>query len=305
MDQGRKARGKGRTKFLAWCVHLYTALGLVAAAGMAVLLAQPEPTPDAFRCAFVLMAAATLIDATDGTLARAIHIKEVLPGFDGRRLDDIVDFLTYTSLPLFLIWRAGIVTGPPAWVLLLPLLASAYGFSQLSAKTDDGYFLGFPSYWNLVAFYLYVLQPLPEWLSLTLIVGLALLTFVPLRYLYPSQRGSLLNNATTLLGAAWAALVIWLICRLPSGQKFGDADTRWWALVSLFFPVYYMVASWAVSWLAWRGPAPAEQVKKRQARALRVLAGGSGKLARKIYSSYSSRFSRRKRRRGGPDGGSS
>jgi phosphatidylcholine synthase len=303
MDPGRRTKDRGRTTFLAWCVHFYTALGLVAAAGMAVLLAQPEPSANAFRWAFVLMAVATLIDATDGTLARAIHIKEVLPGFDGRRLDDIVDFLTYTCLPLFLIWRAGILTGPPAWLLLLPLLASAYGFSQVSAKTDDGYFLGFPSYWNLVAFYLYVLQPLPQWLSLAIIVGLALLTFVPLRYLYPSQRGSLLNNATTLLGAVWAALMIWILCRLPAGQKFGDRSTRAWAMVSLFFPVYYMVASWTVSWRVRprRVPAAGEEVRKR--RALRVLAGGSGKLARKLYTSYSSRFKRRKRRRGGSDGG--
>ena len=111
--------------------------------------------------AFVLMLVATLIDATDGTLARAIRVKEVLPGFDGRRLDDIIDFLTYTFLPLLLIWRAELLpAGREAW-LLLPLLASAYGFCQVSAKTDDGYFLGFPSYWNLVAFYLYALQPLP------------------------------------------------------------------------------------------------------------------------------------------------
>ena len=44
-----------------------------------------------------------------------------------------------------------------AW-LLVPLLASAYGFCQVEAKTDDHYFLGFPSYWNIVAFYLYVLR---------------------------------------------------------------------------------------------------------------------------------------------------
>ena len=150
------------TRFLAWCVHFYTALGLVAAAGMAVLLSDPNPSVDAFRWSFVLMLVATLIDATDGTLARAIKIKEVLPGFDGRRLDDIVDFLTYTALPLFLIWRTHLLPDGTEAVLLLPLLASAYGFCQVAAKTDDGYFLGFPSYWNLVAFYLYVLQ-MPKW----------------------------------------------------------------------------------------------------------------------------------------------
>ena len=103
------------------------------------------------------MAAATIVDSTDGTLARKVRIKEVVPSFDGRRLDDIVDFLNYTFLPLLLIWRAGILpAGYEAW-LFLPLLASVYGFCQVQAKTDDGYFLGFPSLWNLVALYLYVL----------------------------------------------------------------------------------------------------------------------------------------------------
>src|SRR5262245_37041622 len=111
-------------RFAAWCVHLYTALGLVAAAGIAVLLAEANPSTDAFRWSFVLMLIATLIDATDGTLARAIKIKDVLPQFDGRRLDDIVDFLTYTVMPLFLIWRAPqLLPAGTEWCLLLPLLA--------------------------------------------------------------------------------------------------------------------------------------------------------------------------------------
>src|SRR5205085_5710370 len=83
---------------LAWCVHLYTALGLVAAAAIAALIVQGGA--DAFRWAFVLMLVATAIDATDGTLARRIRITEVLPGFDGRRLDDLIDFLNYSFLPL-------------------------------------------------------------------------------------------------------------------------------------------------------------------------------------------------------------
>jgi phosphatidylcholine synthase len=239
-------------ELLAWGVHFYTALGLVAAAGIAVLVVQG--TPDAYRWAFVLMLVATVIDATDGTLARRVRVKEVLPGFDGRRLDDLVDFLTYTSLPLFLIWRAKLLPeGQEAW-LLLPLVASAYGFSQVSAKTEDGYFLGFPSYWNLVAFYLYALQP-PRWLALGAVLGFALLTFVPSRYLYPSQRGPL-NRITNLLGAAWAGLLVWILCRWPADAgRAADDPTRALVLISLFFPGYYLIASWVISvtyWLAHR-----------------------------------------------------
>src|SRR5437773_3373091 len=195
-------------RLAAWLVHSYTAAGLVAAAGMAVLIVRGGD--DSFRWAFALMVAATAIDATDGWLARKARVKEVLPEFDGRTLDDLTDFQTYTSMPLFLIWRAQILPGALAWVLLLPLLASAYGFSRANAKTADGYFLGFPSYWNFVAFYLYVLKPSP-WLSLAVILTLSLLTFVPSRYLYPSQRGRL-NKMTYVLGVLWTLFPIWILC---------------------------------------------------------------------------------------------
>ena len=61
------------TRLLAWCVHFYTALGLLAASGIAVLIVKGGA--DAFRWAFVLMLAAVLIDATDGALARWIRVK--------------------------------------------------------------------------------------------------------------------------------------------------------------------------------------------------------------------------------------
>jgi phosphatidylcholine synthase len=269
----RPARpGSGRRRqvrqFLAWCVHFYTALGLVAAAGIAFAIVQG--TPASYRLAFFLMLIATVIDATDGTLARLVRVKEVLPGFDGRRLDDLIDFQTYTSLPLLLIWRAGLIAPEHAWCLVVPLLASAYGFCQTSAKTDDGYFLGFPSYWNLVAFYLYVLGP-PEWLSLSLLFGLAFLTFVPARYLYPTQRGRL-NQFSNLLGAVWAGLLAWILVRLPEdvfpGQA-GDGFTRGLALVSLFYPIFYMSVSWLITWHYWqlrrarrrRGQGPVEEIR--------------------------------------------
>jgi phosphatidylcholine synthase len=114
----------------------------------------------------------------------------------------------------------------------LPLLASAYGFSRVNAKTEDGYFLGFPSYWNVVAFYLYVLRP-PAWVVLALVIGLSVLTFVPSRYIYPSQRAPF-NRLTTLLCAIWGVLLLLILAR-PL------------ILVSLGFPVYYMLMSWALA----------------------------------------------------------
>jgi len=219
----------------AWEVHAFTALGLVAAALIAVLIV--DGTGQAFYLAFWLMIAATAIDAVDGPLARYARVAEILPGFDGRRLDDLIDFLNYTCLPLLLIWRAGLVAGPQACWLLVPLLASIYGFSQVEAKTADGFFLGFPSYWNVVAFYLYFLQ-LDRRLSLGIILFLAVLTFVPLRYFYPTQPG-FWNRLICALAALWGISLI-VILMLPAGTR----DV--WLKVSMMFPIGYLVLSWSL-----------------------------------------------------------
>jgi phosphatidylcholine synthase len=223
-------------QLVAWLVHFYTAAGLVAAAGMVVLIARGGD--ESFRSAFVLMVAATAIDATDGWLARKVRVKEVLPAFNGRTLDDLTDFHTYTSIPLFLIWRAQILPGGLEWVLLLPLLASAYGFSQANAKTADGFFLGFPSYWNVVAFYLYILEP-PVWVSLVVLVGFALLTLVPARYLYMTSGGPF-ARVMLVAGAVWAGLTFVVLIGPQAERKI-------LAGISLFYPLMYLTLSWVVT----------------------------------------------------------
>jgi phosphatidylcholine synthase len=221
---------------LAWGAHFFTSLGLVAAAMIAVLLVRGGDA--SFRSAFLLMWLATMIDAVDGSLARRARVSELLPGFDGRRLDDIIDFQTYTSLPLLLIWRAGLM--PVGWefLLLLPLLASVYGFSCGDAKTDDGYFRGFPSYWNIVAFYCYFLATPPA-VTAAIVTILGLLTFVPLRYLYTTQPGKL-NRIANWLAAPWAALLV----AIPLA---GPGMDHTLTLVSLYYPIFYMLTSWWVN----------------------------------------------------------
>ncbi len=229
-------------KILAWLVHGYTALGLVAAAGMAVFIVRGDA--DSFRWAIALMIVATFIDSTDGWMARRARVKEVLPQFDGRRLDDIIDFQTYTTLPLLFIWRAEILPGHLSWWLLVPLIASAYGFSQSDAKTEDNFFLGFPSYWNVVAIYLYWLRP-PAGVSLSLIIALALLTFVPSLYLY-TMRGGRFSRLTNGLSLIWAALLTLIVA-----NAFDNPKPLIWA--SLAFPVYYFVLSWMITLQRWSG----------------------------------------------------
>ena len=223
-------------RLAAWLVHMYTAAGLVAAAIMAVLIVRGGD--EAFRAVFGLMVVTAVIDATDGWLARKARVKEVLPRFDGRTLDDLIDFHTYTSLPLLLLWRAQILPGPLQWLLMLPLLASAYGYSQTDVKTADGFFLGFPSLWNVVAFYLYFGRS-PVWCSASVIMLFSILTFVPSRYLYPSRGGGCARYFA-IGGVVWALLVVLVLMR-PA------ADRQTLTLVSMIYPVAYLVLSWTVA----------------------------------------------------------
>jgi phosphatidylcholine synthase len=145
------------------------------------------------------------------------------------------------------------------------LLAGAYWFCQVQAKTDDGYFLGFPAYWNIVAFYLYVLDRhvamLPGWFSVGLLLVPSVLTFIPTRYLYCTNRGRL-NVITATLGMTWAVLVAWIVYLLPTSEvRIESTDTRLRSSVflSLLFPAYYFVVSWYVSWRLWQSD-PAESL---------------------------------------------
>ena len=167
---------------LAWLVHLYTALGAAVAVFTLALAAA-----DRYREALALMGLALILDATDGTFARAARVKELVPRVDGARLDDIVDYLNYVLVPCFLLlWADLLPAGHGWWIVCLPLLASAYGFSQTDAKTADHHFLGFPSYWNVVAFYCFVLDSAP-WFNALVVIVLSVMVFVPIRYLYPSR----------------------------------------------------------------------------------------------------------------------
>ncbi len=217
---------------VAWLVHLYTAMGLVCAAGMAVLIVRGGDA--SFRGAFFLMMVATAIDATDGWLARKARVKEVLPGFDGGALDNHIDFQTYVTMPLLLLWRADVLPGDLALVLLLPLLAAAYGFSQVNVKTPEGFFLGFPSYWNIVAYYLFVLPP-PLWVSVAVIVTCSVLTFVPTPYIY-ATRGGPFAKLINIGSAAWF-VSLGLVLYGPEGYR------RAIAVTSLAFPAMYMTLS--------------------------------------------------------------
>src|SRR4051794_238817 len=142
-------------RLVAAAVHVYTACGSV----LALLIVLAAVDGEAVR-ALWLGLIALIVDGTDGMLARRLRVKERLPWFDGARLDDIVDYLTYAFAPMLLLWSGGYLPDGAvgAVALAAPLLASCFQFCRVDAKTDDHLFLGFPSYWNVVAFYVIVMD---------------------------------------------------------------------------------------------------------------------------------------------------
>jgi phosphatidylcholine synthase len=220
-----------RKQLYAWLVHAYTASGGVV--GMFALFAAASGQT---REAFLLLAVTMLIDGTDGILARRVQVSKVLPQFDGSMVDNVIDVFTYVWIPVFIMWQEQVLPHP--LFLAVPILAAMYAYGQVNMKSDDAFFIGFPSYWNIVALYLFWLRPVPL-VAILLVVVPGILSFVPTRYLYPSKN-PLFSKTNWALSLAWALLILWLLL-----QPQPDQAT---VLISLLYPAFYFFSSLYVDW---------------------------------------------------------
>jgi phosphatidylcholine synthase len=223
-----------------YLAHIYTASTVIFIALSAQLILQEN-----YIWALFMMAVTVLIDATDGSLARRLRVKETASGIDGRRLDDIIDYLSYVFLPMLFALQTELLLAPAAFFVSAAMFASAFGFSRASAKLDaEGFFLGFPSYWNIVVFYLYLLDT-PPLLNTLVVLTLALMVFVPLRYLYlthlPRHR-----PANYLLCIAWSLLCLLALFWEPGSEQQGLL------ILSLLYPLYYFIYSMVLDFRARR-----------------------------------------------------
>lgn len=217
-------------KAAAWLTHLFTATGAVW--GLMSIIAI---TNGAWKTAFIWMALAVFVDSFDGLLARRVRVKDVLPRFDGALLDNMIDFLNYVVVPAFFLYESEILPlGGKMLGAAMILIASSYQFCQEDAKTDDHFFKGFPSYWNIMVFYLFMLEMSPA-ANLAITAILSILVFVPIKFVYPT-RTEMHQKLTMALGMVWGVLGLTVLITYPE-HNLGYL----WA--SLFYVVYY-------SWLS-------------------------------------------------------
>ena len=210
----------------AWLVHLFTASGVLAG-----VMALEHAWAQHQRAAFLWMMVAVVIDSVDGTLARRWQVERYAPHIDGRRLDDMVDFFTWVVVPVMSMSLWGWLP-PVVWAL--PLLCSALGMSHTQAKTDDDYFLGFPSLWNIVALYLWHWN-LPVALNGAIVITLSLTVLLPIRFIYPTKTRHWRRFNMAFM-SLWGVLVI---ASLLTQEEWGQRCFDW----SNGFCVYYLLLS--------------------------------------------------------------
>ena len=214
----------------AWGVHLFTALGAVC--GLLAILAIFEQD---WRAMIIWMIVAMLIDGFDGMLARWADVKTYASGIDGALLDNILDYLNYVLVPAIFLIKADVL---PTGLRLLGacsiLLTSAYQFTQTDAKTEDHHFKGFPSYWNVAALYM-LLMNLPQWLNFGFLMLFNIMVFIPIKYIYPT-RNNYLRKLTLALTYLYGAIGIWGLIQYPNQPK-------WVVWASFVYVAYYIVLS--------------------------------------------------------------
>jgi phosphatidylcholine synthase len=186
----------------AFAVHIFTASG--AALALAALLYAVRGQ---WAAMFLCLGIALIVDGVDGTIARWLKVAEVLPRWSGDVLDFVVDFATYVFVPAYAIAAGGLLPEPlvlPAGIVIV--VSGALYFADREMKTADNYFRGFPALWNVAAFYLFLLKPAPSLVAI-IVAGLAVLSFVPFKFLHPLRVACL--QVLNIIG-----LILWSVLAL-------------------------------------------------------------------------------------------
>ena len=218
------------SKAPSYLVHIFTALGVVF--GFLALLATVDgKIPEAF----LWLAFALFVDGVDGTFARAVNVKQNTPEIDGAILDNIIDYLNYVVVPVFIFYSLGMAPEPYLLLSCIAiLLVSCFTFTNTNIKTDDFYFSGFPAIWNIVVLYLYILES-SEFTNFIFVILFCILTFIPFKYVHPFRVVEF-RKITLMITSIWMITTTILLFDLSfSNPILTSANFIIWLITNVYF----------------------------------------------------------------------
>lgn len=207
--------------------HLYTISGGIVAFFTLIAITQER-----YQLVFLLFLVATVIDASDGYLARRFSVEKTMPWIDGKKMDLIADFVNVSFLPVFLLWNAGLLPTPSwLWASMI-IAASIYYWSQTDPLTEKWLFRGTPPLWNFYSFYIFHFELSGSILAAVISI-LLILTVSPIKSVHIGRTKSL-NPLMVSLGGIFFLLYFLITMKIVGNEFF-------WLSISLIFPGYYIV----------------------------------------------------------------
>ncbi len=190
-----------RTKALL--VHLFTALGAICA-----MLAMLAAVDEKWGLMYLWLVVAFIVDGLDGPLARKYDVKTHARQIDGVLMDLIIDYLTYVFIPAYALFKSGLLPGWTGWIAIIVITyASVVYFADTRMKTKDNSFAGFPGCWNMLVVVIFAVKP-DFWVTLGLVVALALAMFTPLKFIHP-VRTERWRRVSLPVAVAWTGFAGW------------------------------------------------------------------------------------------------
>ena len=196
-------------------LHVFTTAGVIV--GMLALEAVFNNRP---KAAIIYLLLTQVIDGIDGPIARQIDIVHSVPKLDGYVLDLVIDYVTCVMVPAAFMHQFGMLPDPISLpVVCLVVFLSAMWFSRTDMMTDDNWFRGFPSTWNLVIPTMYVLD-MGKWPTAVATIGLCGLLMSNVQVPHP-VRVSVLRPLSLGVTAVWRVALLWATLQLPQVSTVG------------------------------------------------------------------------------------
>jgi len=223
-------------KSQSWLVHIFTASGAFAG-----FLSLEAVISENIMLAFIWLSIAFFVDGIDGTLARKFNVKENIPLIEGSIIDNVVDYLNYVFIPALIIYEFDLVSQKLGLLtVFIILIVSCYTFANKNLKTKDNFFVGFPALWNILVFYLFILE-LSQTANFLIIIFFSVLTFIPIKFVHP-LRVERMKMLTICMLILWGIICCLFLIEMgyQEFKYFKYKDIYFWFWIALTFYFIYL-----------------------------------------------------------------